>query len=61
MPERLVAEGDTVVALGEYSGTYKATGKHFRAPMVHVWTFGDGRVVSFRQRADTVLVQRALQ
>ncbi|MBO9643742.1 MAG: nuclear transport factor 2 family protein [Pseudacidovorax sp.] len=32
MPERYVSEGDDVVALGHYSGTYKAAGKSFRAP-----------------------------
>lgn len=61
VPSQLVAEGDTVVALGEYSGTYKATGKRFKAPMVHVWRFGPGGVVAFQQHTDTVLVQRALQ
>ena len=44
-----------------YSGTYKATGKSFRAPFVHVWKFRGDRAVSFTQHTDTVLVQRALQ
>jgi hypothetical protein len=29
--------------------------------MVHVWTFGAGGVVAFRQHTDTVLVQRVLR
>lgn len=57
----LVAEGDTVVAVGEYSGTYKATGKSFVAPMVHVWKLADGKVTRFHQHTDTVLVQAALK
>lgn len=61
VPEEIIASGETVVGLGEYSGTYKATGKSFRAPCVHVFKFGDGRVVSFRQHTDTAVVQRALQ
>ena len=61
VPHELIANADTVVALGEYSGTYKATGKSFRAPFVHVWKFSGDRVISFRQHTDTVLVQRALQ
>lgn len=61
VPEEIIASGETVVGLGEYSGTYKATGKSFRAPFVHVFKFGDGRVVSFRQHTDTAVVQRALQ
>ena len=60
VPAEFVAEGDTVVALGTYSGVYKATGKGFRAPMVHVWKFRDGRIASFHQHTDTVVVQRAL-
>ncbi len=60
-PHELIASADTVVALGEYSGKYKATGKSFKAPFVHVWKFGGGRVISFRQHTDTAVVQRALQ
>lgn len=61
VPHELVASGGTVVALGEYSGTYKATGKSFRAPFAHVWKFEGDRVASFRQHTDTAVVQRALQ
>ncbi len=56
----LVGSGDTVIALGEYSGTYKATGKSFKAPMVHVWKFSGDKVMSFIQHTDTVLVLRAM-
>lgn len=56
----LVAEGETVVALGEYSGTYKATGKSFSAPFVHVWKFKGGSIASFTQHTDTAVVQSAL-
>lgn len=59
--DELVTEGDTVVALGHYSGTFKATGKSFRAPFVHVWKFAGDKVQRFIQHTDTVLVQRALQ
>lgn len=61
VPERYVSEGDDVIALGHYSGTYKATGKSFRAPFVHAWTLQGGKIVRFVQYVDTVLVQRALQ
>jgi len=61
VPGEFVAEGDTVVALGEYSGTYKATGKSFRAPFAHVWKFRAGKAVSFRQHTDTAVHQRPLQ
>ena len=39
--------GDTVVALGDYGGTYKATGKSFSAPFAHVWTLHDGKILRF--------------
>ncbi len=61
VPDRYVSEGDEVVALGHYSGTYKATGRSFRAPFVHAWTLRDGRIARFVQYVDTVLVQRALE
>lgn len=60
VPREFVAEGDTVVALGHYSGTYKKTGRRFSAPFAHVWEFQDGKVVRFRQYTDTALVQKAL-
>ena len=61
VPKEFVAEGSTVVALGEYSGTYKATGKSFKAPFAHVWKFKDGKAVSFHQYTDTAVHQRPLQ
>jgi ketosteroid isomerase-like protein len=56
----LIAEGDTVIAIGEYSGTYRATGKSFKAPLVHVWKMKDGLVQSFVQHTDTVVVRDAM-
>jgi uncharacterized protein len=61
VPHEFIANADTVVALGEYSGTYKATGKSFKAPFAHAWKFGGDRIISFRQYTDTAVVQRALQ
>ena len=61
VPREFVAEGSTVVALGEYAGTYKATGKSFRAPFAHVWKLKDGKAVSFQQYTDTAVHQRPLQ
>ncbi|WP_258807686.1 nuclear transport factor 2 family protein [Pseudidiomarina sp. CB1] len=61
VPHEFIAEGSTVVALGEYSGAYKATGKSFKAPFAHVWKFEDGKAVSFQQYTDTAVHQRPLQ
>lgn len=60
-PNTFVAEGDTVVALGDYRGTYKTTGKVFSAPFAHVWTLGGGKIVRFHQYTDTALAQAALK
>lgn len=60
VPASFVSEGETVVALGEYGGTYKATGKRFAAPFAHVWTLRDGKIVRFQQYTDTALAQAAL-
>jgi ketosteroid isomerase-like protein len=54
VPGRFVADGETVVALGDYSGRHRATGKSFSARFAHVWTVRGGRVVQFEQITDTV-------
>lgn len=61
VPDEFIDAGDTVVALGKYSGTYKATGKSFQANFAHVWTLQDGKAIRFVQYVDTHLVQQALQ
>jgi ketosteroid isomerase-like protein len=55
IPHEFVAEGNVVVTLGTYSGTFKATGKSFSAPFAHVWKFRDGKVASFDQYTDTAV------
>ena len=60
-PREYVVEGDTVVALGEYSATYKATGKSFKAPFAHVWKFAGGKVVRFEQYTDTAVHLQPMQ
>lgn len=61
VPDEFIDAGDNVVALGKYSGTYKATGKSFQANFAHVWKFHEGKAVRFVQYVDTLLVHRALQ
>lgn len=48
-----VAEDSAVIAIGEYSGTYKATNRFMRVPFVHVWTVNDGKATRFIQHVDT--------
>lgn len=61
VPDEFIVGGDAVVALGKYSGTYKATGKSFQANFAHVWKLQDGKAIRFIQYTDTLLVHRALQ
>jgi ketosteroid isomerase-like protein len=61
VPNAFVAQDETVVALGEYSATYKGTGKSFTAPFAHVWTLQDGKAVRFQQYTDTVLHVRPMK
>jgi ketosteroid isomerase-like protein len=51
--EQIVASGDTVIALGRYRGTYKATGRPVNAQLVHVFTLKDGKIIRFQQYTDT--------
>jgi ketosteroid isomerase-like protein len=59
LPEELLDAGDTVVALGRYRGTCKATGRSMNAQMVHVWRVDGGKAAAFQQYADTLQVARA--
>lgn len=59
-PEQFISEGDIVVSLGQYAGTYRATGREFRAPCAHVWTVRDDRIKNFRQFTDTAIVREAI-
>lgn len=60
VPHEFIDGGDTIVALGKYSGVYKATNKSFSADFAHVWKLREGKAVRFVQYVDTLLVQRAL-
>ena len=59
--DEIVDGGDTVVAIGTYSGTFRATGKEMTARVVHVWKLRDGRVVGFEQFTDTLKVAEATE
>lgn len=59
VPREIIDGGDTIVALGQYRGGYKTTGKSFQAEFAHVWKFRNGKVIRFLQYVDTLLVDRA--
>jgi ketosteroid isomerase-like protein len=58
-PRQFVAQGDTVVALGYYSGTAKPTGRTFSADWVMVFTLNDGRVTRFQEFSDSAALVQA--
>lgn len=58
-PEEIIDGGDTVVMLGRYTGTFKATGKAINLQAVHVWRVKDGKVARFQQYVDTLQAARA--
>jgi hypothetical protein len=59
--DEILDAGGTVVGVGTYSGTYKATGRSMRARVVHVWKLRDGKVTAFEQFVDTLKVAEALE
>ena len=60
-PQRYVAQGDTVVALGTFRARAKPTGKEFEEPWAMVWTFRGGKVVYYRAYEDTEAVASAFR
>ncbi|MDZ4776349.1 MAG: nuclear transport factor 2 family protein [Alphaproteobacteria bacterium] len=56
--EEILDAGDTVVALGRYSGVYKTTSKPMNAQLAHVWRIKDGKIAQFQQYTDTAQAQR---
>lgn len=51
--EEYLPAGDTVVVLGRYTGRHRETKKSVVSVFAHVYDVEDGRVVRFRQIADT--------
>ena len=55
-----IAQDDRVVALGQYSGINKRTGRSIAVAFAHVWTVRDGKIISFVQHTDTAKVLEAV-
>ena len=58
-PTEFIADGDTVVSLGCFTGVHGATGKRAEARYAHVWTVKASRIATFRQYIDTLAVAEA--
>ncbi len=59
--DRWLDAGDAVVALGEYRGRAKATGRDMTAAFAHVYWVREGQIIRFEQYTDTLEIARALQ
>jgi ketosteroid isomerase-like protein len=56
-----VGSGDTVMTLGRYTATAKASGKKVDTPTAHYWKFRDGKVVRYVGLSNTAAAIEALQ
>ena len=54
--DRLIAEGDTVIADGRYTWNHKETGVPCSVRMAHIWTLADGKATTFLQHVDSAKV-----
>jgi uncharacterized protein len=59
-PESFLTGGFEIAAFGTYTGVAKATGRKLAAPFAHRWKVVQGKLSSFYQYTDTVLVAYAL-
>ncbi len=59
-PEEFLNAGDNVIVLGKYTGIGKNSRKNFESPFAHIYTIKDGKIIKFRQYADTAKVQSVL-
>ncbi|AJT41302.1 nuclear transport factor 2 family protein [Psychromicrobium lacuslunae] len=58
--ERLLDAGERIVAVANYRGKNKKTGKTLLTRVVHLWEVADGKAVSFEQIVDSVPVLEAM-
>jgi ketosteroid isomerase-like protein len=59
--DRLVADGDTVVADGKYTWNHKESGEPREVRMAHVWTLSGGKATAFLQHVDTAMVRELIK
>ena len=52
--------GDSVFALGNYKGTYLKTGRSVEASFAHHYVIEGGKIKSFTQYTDTLLIANAM-
>jgi ketosteroid isomerase-like protein len=55
-PTEFIADGNTVVSLGLFTGVHGTTAKSVKADYAHVWTIEGGKITRFRQYIDTLKI-----
>jgi ketosteroid isomerase-like protein len=60
-PKQMIAEGDTVVVIGESTWLARNTGVQYDNPFVHVFKIRDGKVAQFSSYHDNAPAERALR
>mgnify|MGYP005827304809 CR=1 FL=1 len=57
---QVVGDGDTVVMQGRYRAKVKASGAEITPQIVHWWTVHDGKIATFQQHVDTLILAKAV-
>ncbi len=59
-PDSFLCDGETVIVIGVYRGVNRATGRRVESETAHVYELRAGRIVRFRQYADTKVIHDAM-
>src|SRR5258708_30668000 len=59
-PREIIAQGDKVVGIVNYSAIMKATGRPIEVDLIHVFTISNGKVAKLREYYETHLASEAL-
>ena len=60
-PREFVAQGDKVVALGQYRWRVKRNGREYGGDWAHVFTVRDGKIAGFHEYMDTAAAADAFK
>ncbi len=58
--DEILDAGDSVVVLGRYAGTYKASGRMIDAPVCTIYRVREGRIWHWQQFTDTAQIRHAM-
>jgi ketosteroid isomerase-like protein len=60
-PRSFVTDGDTVVVLGYEEGTFRHTGRTWKAHFTHTFKVAGGKITAHREYIDTAAIAEALR